>query len=204
MHTKEELTKKRNKSSEQLDLTGTISSADKLKHKRLWLYLALFVTTGLSLLFWLYRSLKTITFPPSLPQISINFKHPPANNLSLNSQLSSLLSQHPDIVGLYLSHTHPSGSLNYGVTSDPDLVAFKTTLASQSPISKSPDAALLPEGIVYREQTTASANQITLTALITNPLDQIFIIVHYNGSSSSLKTLAPSLISAAYWSVSSN
>jgi hypothetical protein len=204
MHTKEELTKKRNKSSEQLDLVNTISTADKLKNKRRWLYLALFITTGLSLLFWLYRSLKTITFPPALPQISIDFPHSSPPSVTFSPQLSSLLSQHPQIIGFYLGHDHPVQNLTSGSLSDLNLAVLKTTLSSQSPVSRSANAALLPQGMVYRELITTSTTQITLASLITNPIDQIFVVIRFNGPSSSLKTLAPDLISAAYWSVSSN
>jgi hypothetical protein len=204
MRTKEELTKKRGKSSEQLDLVNTISAADKLKHKRRWLYFALFVTIGLSLIFWLYRSLKTLSFPKSLPEININFHRSASNQLELSTQLSTLLSQHPDIVGLYLSHDHPSRNLNYGNISDINLAALKTTVTSQPRIPNSPTVALLPEGVVCHEHFDTSGGQTVFSSLITNPIDQIFIVIRFNGSPDSLKSFLPGLVSAAYWSASSN
>lgn len=205
MHTKEELTKKRTKPSEQLDLAvGTVSAVDKLKHKRRWLYLALFATTGLSLLFWLYRSFENLSFPTNLPQININLHRSPSNHLVLDPQLSVLLSQHPDIVGFYLSHDHPSGNLSYGTISNINPDSLKTTVTSQPPILKSPNTSLLPEGVIYHEHVETSADQTTFSSLITNPIDQIFIIILFNGSPDSLKSLTPALISAAYWTVSSN
>ena len=203
MHTKEELTKKKAKSSEQLDLVTTISSADKIKHKRRWLYIALFITTGLSLIFWLYHTFKTVSFPRSLPQISLNLKQAAPSNLIPNSQLSSLLTQHPEITGLYLGHDHPSSSFSYGSISSADSTNLKNTLSSQPPLTKSPNAALLPEGIVYHERVENIAGQTTISVLITNPIDQIVLVFH-STAPSSLKTLAPELVSAAYWSVSSN
>lgn len=204
MRTKEELTKNRNKAPEQLDLVSTLSSADKLKHKRLWLYLALFATTGLSLLFWLYRSLKTVSFSPKLPQINLSLTRSVTDHLTLNSQLSTLLSGNSDIVGFYLGHDHPTESTTYGTISDIDILSLKNSLASKAPTPKSPDASLLPDGVVYHEQIVSSDNQTTLTSLITNPIDQILIVIHFNGSLDSFKIIAPDLISAAYWTVSSN
>ena len=204
MHTKEEITKKRGKSSEQLDLANPVSARNLLKHKRRWIYFALFITTGLSLFFWLYRSSKTWHFPPRFPQITLNSNHSSSGRLALSSSLSALLSSHPDIVGFYLSHDHPSENVSYGTVSETNFDAFKTTLTSLPQTAKLPNAIFLPEGIDYREKIVDSAGQITLTSLITNPLDQIFILVHFNGSLDSLKSLAPSLISTAYWSVSSN
>jgi len=203
MHTKEELTKKKAKSSEQLDLVKTISSADKVKHQRRWLYLALFITTGISIFFWIYHTFKTTKISLSLPKISFNINQTTPNH-SLSPQLSSLLSQHQEIIGFYLSHHHPPGYFGYGSLSDLNFDTLKTTLASQSPILKSTNASLLPEGVDYREQTVNSADQTTIFSLITNPLDQILIVIRYRGSSDSLKTLIPTLISTAYWAVSSN
>jgi hypothetical protein len=204
MHTKEELTRKRIKPSEQLDLVETISTADKLKHKRLWLYLALFVTTGLSLIFWLYRSLKTVNFSPKLPQINLNLTQGTSKHLALSPQLSTLLSQNPDIVGFYLGHDHPLENITYGSVPQIDSSSLESSLSSKAVLPKSPDTALLPDGIVYHEQLNSSDNQTTLTSLISNPIDKILIVIRYRGSSDSLKTIAPDLISAAYWNLSSN
>jgi hypothetical protein len=204
MHTKEELTKKKAKSSEQLDLVSTISSADRIKHKRRWLYLALFITTGLSLIFWLYRSFQTFSFPKSLPQVNLNLRPSVSASLSFSPQLSNLLSQHLEITGLYLSHDHPSSVRSYGSISPPDLDSLETTLASLPPTPKAPDAALLPEGTVYHERIANIAGQTTVSVLITNPIDQIVLVFHSTGSPDSLKTLTPQIISSAYWSVSSN
>jgi hypothetical protein len=201
MHTKEELTKKRSKSSEQLDLAqGALSSADKVKHKRRWLYFALIITAGLSLVFWAYRSFGKINFSG----IKLNLTLPASDNLSFSPQLSALLSQHPQIVGLYLSHDHPSSHLSYGSVSGLDLNALESSLSAQPAIIKSPNSALLPEGLVYHELSTVSDNHIIFSSLITNPIDRIYIIVNFQGSSDSWKSLASELVSAAYWSVSSN
>lgn len=204
MHTKEELTKKKAKSSEQLDLVSTISSADKIKHKRRWLYLALFITTGISLIFWLYRTFQTFSFPKSLPRVSFNLQPSASASLSFSSQLSDLLSRHPEITGLYLSHDHPSSVRSYGTISPPDLDSLETALAFLPPAPKSPNAALLPEGTVYHERIENIAGQTTVSVLITNPIDQIILVFHSAVSPDSLKTLTPEIISAAYWSVSSN
>ena len=204
MHTKEEITKKRGKSSEQLDLANSVSAPVKLKHKRLWIYFALFITIGLSLLFWLYRTFKTIRLTPHFPQITLKLNQTSSGRLALSSSLSALLSSHPDIVGFYLSHDHPSANVSYGTVSGLNFDTLKTALTSLPQTAATPNAALLPEGIDYREKTVDSAGQITLTSLITNPIDQIFITVRFNGSLDSLKPLAPSLISAAYWTVSAN
>jgi hypothetical protein len=206
VHTKEEITKKRGKSSEQLDLAaGSASAADKLKHKRRWLFIALFITTGLSLLFWLYRTFKTTGFSPKLPQIKFALNRSPANGgLEINSQLSNLLSQHPEITGFYLGHDHPQASFSYGTVSDLNPDDLRAALVSLPSIQKSPNAALLPDGTVYHEHSADSAGQTVFSSLITNPIDQIFIIVRFKGPSASIKPLLPELISAAYWSASSN
>jgi hypothetical protein len=204
MHTKEEIAKKRGKSSGQPDLASPDSAKDLLKHKRRWIYFALFITTGLSLFFWLYRSFKTLRFPPPLPRLTLDLSRPVSGRLALSSELSALLSSHQDITGFYLSHDHPSSNVSYGSVSGLNFDSLKATLVSLPKTAAIPNAALLPEGIDYREKIEDSAGRITLTSLITNPIDRIFIIVRFNGSPDSLKSLAPALISAAYWTVSAN
>lgn len=204
MHTKEEITKKRGKSADQLNLNTESSSADKLKHKRRWIYFALLITTGLSLFFWLYRSFRSVAFHPKLPQISFNSNRPVSGNLTLTSQLSAILSSHPDITGFYLSHDRPSENVSYGITTGLDPDALKTALTSLPQIIKSPNTALLPQGVTYREIINSSAGQTIFSSLITNPIDKIFIIIRYKDSSDSIKSIFPELISAAYWMVSSN
>src|SRR6187200_2155103 len=88
MHTKEELTKKKAQSSEQLDLVETITSDDKVRHKRRWVIGAIIFTIGLSFSFWLYRTLLTTKFSlPSLPALSL----PKNTQSSLESQITQTL-----------------------------------------------------------------------------------------------------------------
>ena len=204
MRTKEEITKKRIKPPEQLDLTSSLSSANKLIRKRRWLYFALFVTTGLSLFFWFYRSFKTIKLPGKLPQIKINLNSSAPKNLKISPQLSALLTQHQDIVSIYINHSHPFQDFTYGTPPDPDYASTRELLLSQDPILNAANAALLPPAVTYREKIVSLPDQTIQSSLITNPLDQIFITLRFHGSSDSLRSFSPDLIFAAYWMLSAN
>jgi len=175
MLTKTELNQKKAK-SEQLDLVETISVDDKSQKKRQLLYLALFVTIGLSFIFWSYRQISTLKFEfklPSLPSTS--------TSTSINDEVSQLTSADPNkwTVSVYQDN-FPT-------------LDFK----NNSSFTKN----ILPQGLDIKENYTESSSKITLNSLITTPQKQMLFTITIEGNNvAQSKELLSKVVSELYWS----
>jgi hypothetical protein len=177
MHTKEELTKKKAQSSEQLDLVESISRDDSLRKKRIFLYIAIFITIGLSIIFWLFRTLKTVNFStPELPSFSINSK------VDTNTRISQILGK---------------DSFKWEINFVPEPSVLTQLKSSSSSLIKD----LLPEGLDITEEYVASETSQFFATQITIPQNSIYISIKYNsGNQDTFKTTLKKLIPAIYWS----
>ena len=79
---KEEKVKK-NPDSDQPGLFDKENEKDRISKKRKFVYVAMFLTIGLSLSFWAYNSLKNSNFSFKLPSFSFNISTSKNTNLNL-------------------------------------------------------------------------------------------------------------------------
>lgn len=177
--------KKKTKSDvQQLDLVDTVSSAQKVKKKRTALLLALLFTFGLSLIFSIYQSISSRQFSFSLPRLNLptNISLLPTKTISLDSQLSNLLSPTPEL-NFYLRIENPD-STPYSFSQNIDQLFLDqnyqqqvSELSSTPATSDSPLAKLLPQGVEIRQIISTKQDFLEAQYLITIPRKQIFIIL---------------------------
>ena len=198
--------------AEQLDLVETISVEDKLKHKRRWLYITLFFTIGLSLIFMTYRSVKKFLEHPSLPHPNLNLSLPLSTSTStdnLSSKLDSAISQdlssdtnHWSVAVHQLPGNiqHFNWSKSITSLSGSDFDADIKKLTSQKNTPKSLIARFLPQGLPVAEIASSSASSFSLQSLISTPDQKILLVITASGSDLSYpENVLSRLIPTIYW-----
>jgi hypothetical protein len=191
---------KKSKNTEQLDLVDTISTADKLKHKRRWLYTAIFLTIGLSFLFWFYHTAKNLInhFSFSPPQVSLPSS---SENLSstLDSQITQILSSNfPGwSVSIYTNKKVFNWTKNTLNFTELEISSINTKLSSKKDKITSNISSYLPQGIGLQEESSGTAYHL----LITIPDQQIlFVITFPQNFAASFSTISK-LVSTLYWTI---
>ena len=207
MHTKDELVKKKAK-SEQLDLTEIISTDNKLSQKRLYLFIAIIITIGLSLIFWTYQALRPYLSNPRqlIPKLSLNFSPSSisSSNIDLNQNLENQVSQ---IVSDDASHW--SVSVNVGSTlfnwsknkqnlssSEVNSLTNKLIVAKNSTSKISP---YLPTSINIKENFSQNDSGFLIQSLILLPHQQLLFVINYQGPIAFPPPHLPELVSSLYW-----
>lgn len=182
-------------SSEQLDLTKTISEDDKIRQKRRILIIALILTFGISFSFWIYNSLKKFSFtsikfsPPKLdlPRFSFSDSFNPSFKLDSNSW------------SIYFSTNNFTWSKNYDLSTPAPIIS---DLQKLSPTKDSLVKSALPEGAEIREKTIDKTDSFEVQSLVTVPQKQILFLIKVSGSNlEASKPLIPGVASSLYWSL---
>ena len=195
---------KKSKNAEQLDLVETISTADKLKHKRRWLYIAVFFTIGLSLLFWFYRTIKTIvnTSSFSRPQLSLPL---PSKDLSatLNSQITGILSAISPgwSVLIYTDQKIFNWTKNTVSLTEPEIGSIINKLSVKKDESKSNIASTLPEGISLQEEYSDTSAKTVYHLLVNIPGRQILFVIDSPKNFEQSYPVISKLVSTLYWTI---
>lgn len=194
--------KSKKKTDNQLDLVDTISSADKVEHKRRYLIISLSATIGLSLLFWGYRSFSSFlqhpkAFKLNLPRLSL-----PAPDLDLGRSPDLLPAVKAVLAGQLSSwsiyvQTLPASpesivwSYNYP---SPDIDPI---LSSLHPSDNQRLLSVLPHGVELNEQLV-SADPYEHHLLISSPHRQLLILFK-SDSAQNIDSVLPALIENLYW-----
>ncbi len=207
MHTKDELVKKKAK-SEQLDLTETISTADNIAKKRLYLFIAIIITIGLSLVFWAYQTFRPyITNPKAIiPIFSLNL--PPQNNSGSNIDLSQNLENQISQIITDDAH-HWSISVGVGSTifnwsknkqnissAEVDSLIHKLIVSKNASSRISP---FLPSSLNIKENFSQNDSGFTIQSLILIPHYQLLFMISYQDVATFPPPHLPELISSLYW-----
>ncbi len=177
--------KKKTKSDvQQLDLVDTVSSAQKVKTKRTTLLWALLFTFGLSIIFSIYQSISSRQFSFSFPKFNLptNISLLPTKTISLDSELSSLLSSTPQLNFYLRSESAESSPYSYSqnidqLFLDQNYQQLVTELSSKPESLDSPLSKLLPQGVELRQVITTKEDFLEAQYLITIPKKQIYIIL---------------------------
>jgi len=176
--------KKTKSDVQQLDLVDSVSSAQKVKKKRIALLWALLFTFGLSLIFSIYQSLSSRQFSFSLPQFNLptNISLLPSKTSSLDSEISRLLSPTSKL-NFYL-RVESTNSTPYSYSQNIDQLFLDqnyqqlvSELLSTPEISESPLSKLLPQGVKIHQIITTKEEYLEAQYLINIPNKQIFIIL---------------------------
>ena len=204
MLTKEEITQKKNLSPDATSDSGP-SSDEKLAHKRFLIILAISLTIGLSLIFFIYRQTQeflrrpTYNFP-SFPQF--NLPQPATSSPGLDN-LTSVISSHIinnsskwniTVMSQSVVYNWPS---NHAHLSQVQAESVKAKIA-QLPVSTLL-SALLPQGLKIQEASSSTPQLQKLTALITPPGKSLLIDLEYQGTPQEFQTVITNLIPAIYW-----
>lgn len=175
METKEEIIKKKGGSPTQLDLVDTVDKKEKLVKKRITVAIFLVLSIGLSVSFWIYRSIAISGFkfnPSSLFQID---------------RVSNLIKKDRSSWQICLINLD-SKTVVYSQNCPPDF-QFDSNL---SDFSK--NTTILPEGVDLKEKIVDENNIYQSFYTLTIPDFHFGIYLRSNSL-----TLSPEIISRLYW-----
>ena len=209
MHTKEELLDKKSK-SEQLDLTKTLSDADKIARKRRYLYFSIIATIGLSLLFWIFHSFQNYFKNPEpiFPKISLEnpLKYKANPSISLNDNLEFQINQ---ILGSDAGHWSVSASVDgnlYNWSKNNKIVSVSDAeiMINKLIVQKKSDSKItsyIPKSIEVKENFIQKDISFSLESLILIPNHKILLVLNYNGTQPFPPPHFPEIISSMYWMI---
>lgn len=194
---KEEKIKKK-PDSDQPGLFDKENEKDRLRKKRLFLYAAMFLTIGLSLSFWIYRSLKNFDFTFRVPQINFSLSVPKNNQLNLSLDSRSTWSIFLQKINSNDIIYQKNADLLF-VNQDQNFILNK--IDQTNFITSSQYASALPEGIKVKEIIEENNSTFSYFSKIITPNQELFLIIGISSSSdlASAKKSLPSLINQLYW-----
>lgn len=194
--------------AQQLDLVKSLDNQKKAKKNRFWIILLLVLTTGLSLLFWSYNSLRQQNlfqnFNINLPRFS---SQSPPSDPDFQSVISPFIQSHPDSWSIYIE-TLPGSTRQFSWSYLSDSL-FNQAPASQlisqiqsQPISSDPSIRdSLPQGAQIKQikQFTDTSRQYQI--LVSLPRWQIFMIIQISRpvDLDAATQQIPSLVKNIYW-----
>lgn len=191
MLSKEDLKKKKGENGQQLDFIESVTTAANIKKKRLSIFIFLFFTVGVSLIFLVYRELKSHQFVIKIPQINFNFND---------------IIPRPDPVNPILSRDPNSWKLCLFDLSSSRLVYHRNCSLSVPPVllPSLPSAILksfLPSGLDVKESFSSQNNSFEFSTTIISPVRRLLLVISVFGSSPlpNSQKLLPEIAQALYW-----
>lgn len=181
---------KKNADLEQPGLFDKENEKERLAKKRKFVYIAMILTIGLSLSFWIYRSLKT--FRPSFKLPEFNFTVSKSKSLKIN------LPQDSASWSVFLKRIDTN--LVIYQTSD-DVFFDDQKLDDINFADSNVYSSSLPEGLKIKELIEEKDNNIIYISKITSPNQELILIIKIANSKdlSQSKKLLPDLIGQLYW-----
>lgn len=187
--------------AQQLTLTDITQNGQKIQRKRRLLYLSLFLTIGLSFIFWIFRY-----FSHPFPSF-LNIK-PISRSIPVSSKLEkdviSLISQKNSSVSVYVFYQKSSQTPLIWTNNQPLFQNINPVETEKEIINSDQLSSLLssslPSGAVVKELIKDSPGEIIFSVHITIPGQKILIVVNIKGSApDSFKPQLPRLIQTIYW-----
>lgn len=172
----------------------------RLTKKRRFIYLALILTTGLSLSFWAYRSIKNKNFSFKMPSINLpSFK---AKSLSINPTANISLPKDSDSVWSIFLKRIDTDSIIYQHNQeniDPNSILIKIDKTNLS--TASAYTSTLPQGLKIKEIIQEDNKNFSYFSKITTPNQELLLIIKATDSKdlSQAKKSVPDLINQLYW-----
>lgn len=199
----EKITKKKSSDVEQPGLFDKVDEKTRLAKKRRFIYIAMFLTVGLSLSFWIYRSLKN--FKPSfkLPSLSFTVPAPPSSSIKTTVNLS--LPQDSSTWSIFVKRLD-SDSVVYQknqdvIFSDLDLNNLLTKIDKTNFIKSSDYTSSLPQGLKIKELITEDSKSFSYFSKITTPSQEMLLVIKITDSKdlNQAKKFVPDLVDQLYW-----
>jgi hypothetical protein len=172
---------------------------DRISKKRKFIYVAMFLTVGLSLFFWIYRSLKSFTFSPKLPNFSFNISTPKVK------VSSPILPEDSSTWSVFLKKTDSNGIIYQKnreiIFNDQDLNTILNKIDKSDFIVSSLYSFSLPEGFKIKELVEENDNNFNYFAKIITPNQELLLIIKISDSKdlNQAKKSIPNLIDQFYW-----
>jgi hypothetical protein len=197
--------RKSSKSPQQLDLVDTIQDGTKHQHKRLWVIFLLTTTIGLSLIFSIYRYLKTYKFSPPVAQISFNLPQVNQNkstNIFDQKLITAISSSNSWTFSLLrLEDSRPILVETYN--SQGFVYDFPSIFSQLSASGMLPDSLIvdtLPQGLNFSEKIITETEYLEHQLLINLPGQNYLLISRFLGTDPAVfRSQLPQLIDSIYW-----
>jgi hypothetical protein len=163
---------------------------DRISKKRKFVYVAMFLTIGLSLSFWVYRSLKNFNFSFKLPTFNLAVSTPKTANVDLPQDSATW--------SVFLKRVNPDLVI---YQNNQDIVFNNEKLNATNFITSSPYSSSLPEGFKIKELTEESGNNFSYFSKIVTPKQELLLIIKISKSKDLVqsKKLIPNLVNQLYW-----
>lgn len=205
MRTKEEITKKKSFSLDEVEVEKD-TSIDQLKKKRVFIALGIFFTIGLSLIFVVYRQVRVfIANPkinvPSLPHLELPKDYAIISKKSdlLTPLIAKTLSENPEKWNLVISkksyiYNWPN---NHSVLNEVQINNLVKNFQSNN--TGHQYSQYLPLGLDIKQRLISSESHQQLTLLITPPDTNIFIDIEFQGPEKTFQSSLAILLPDIYW-----
>ena len=175
---------------EQPGLFDKENEKERIAKKRKVIYIAMILTIGLSLSFWIYRSIRNFNFSFKLPEFNFTVSKPKFSKINLPQDSASW--------SVFLKRVD-TNSIIYQ-TSD-DVFFDDQQLNNIDYIDSSVYSSSLPEGLKIKELVEEKDNNIVYVSKIISPNQELILIIKIDDSKdlSQSKNLLPGLIGQLYW-----
>ncbi len=172
----------------------------RLTKKRRFIYLALILTTGLSLSFWIYRSIKNANFSFKMP--SINLPNLKEKSLSIKTTADISLPKDSDSSWSIFLKRIDTDSIIYQHNQeniDPNSILIKIDKTNLS--TASAYTSTLPQGLKIKEIIQEDDKNFSYFSKITTPSQELLLIIKTTDSKdlTQAKKSVPDLIDQLYW-----
>lgn len=175
---------------EQPGLFDKENEKERIAKKRKVIYIAMILTIGLSLSFWIYRSIRNFNFSFKLPEFNFTVSKPKFSKINLPQDSASW--------SVFLKRVD-TNSIIYQTS---DNVFFDDQqLNNIDYIDSSVYSSSLPEGLKIKELVEEKDNNIVYVSKIISPNQELILIIKIDDSKdlSQSKNLLPGLIGQLYW-----
>lgn len=182
---------------EQPGLFDKENEKERIAKKRKFVYIAMFLTVGLSLSFWIYRSVRNFNFSPKLPTLNFAVSTPKASKFILPEGTTTWSVFFKKIDSNSIIYQNNQDLIFNDQTQESLLDKIdKTNFITSSIYTSS-----LPEGFKFKELIEENNNNFSYFSKIITPNQQLLLIIKINDSQNLIqsKKLIPSLIDQLYW-----
>lgn len=178
------------KNNDQPGLFDKENEKERLTKKRRFVYVAMALTIGLSLSFWIYRSIRNFNFSFKMPTFKFNISTPKTKNINLPQDNATW--------SIFLKRVNPE-SIIY--QNNADIFFDNEKLNATNFIDSSIYSYSLPEGLKIKELIKENKDTFSYSSKIITPNQELILIIKIDNSSdlSQSKKLVPALIDQLYW-----
>lgn len=181
---------KKSSDLEQPGLFDKENEEDRLTKKRKFVYIAMILTIGLSLSFWIYRSIRNFDFSFKMPSFNFSVSAPKNSSINLPSDGATW--------SIFLKRIN-SDSVIYQTSENIFLNDEKLDTINLN--TSGLYTSSLPEGLKIKELIEEKNNTFSYFSKIITPSQELLLIIKIDNSKdlSQSKKLIPDLIDQLYW-----